>query len=82
MLLSRLSKKREKKRRNPARDPEGNLMTLDNMKPERGMCCTHNTHIHIGWSSWSGVWASCAVPVFGGLTVPIPLQEESGQGIM
>lgn len=64
--------------------PEGNLMTLDNMKPERGMCATRKTriHRHMYLPGVVSVWVSCAFPAFSRLTVPTSPREESGQRIM
>lgn len=45
-LLSRQRVIEKEKIEDPARYPEGNLMTLDNMKPERGMWSARNTHVH------------------------------------
>lgn len=83
VLLSRLCVRREDKDcEDPARDPESNLMTLDNMKPERGMWVVKNIQTHL-WGVLDGqcVGKMC-ISNFSGMTVPALLREESGQGII
>ena len=53
-------------------------MTLDNMKPERGMW--NSRHTHTDTCGVVDLMVKPYSPIFSGLTVPIPLREESGQG--
>lgn len=55
-------------------------MTLDNMKPERGMWSTSSTQIHEGCPG--DQQPSCAVLPSLFLLLYIPVGAESGQGIM
>lgn len=60
--------------------PRGDPMTLDNMKPERGMWNTGSTRLHGGCPG--DQWASSAVLPSLFHLLYIPLTAEPGQGIM